>query len=88
MQIKVKRKRQINMSREEHYIVGYLVALISEFASKYNIMPRQAYAYLKRFKGLDHFYKHYGVLHTQSFDDSVEVMYEVCKANGGKLAAL
>ena len=74
------------MSREEHNMVGYVVALISEFAAKYQITPRQAYAYLKRFKGLEHFYRHYGVLHTQSFNDSVEVMYKVCKSNGGELS--
>ena len=73
------------MSREEHYKAGYVVSLISEFATKYGIMPRQAYAYLKRFKGLEHLYAHYNVLHTFSFADSVEAVYEVCKYNGGKL---
>lgn len=73
------------MSREEHYLAGYVVALISEFASKYGIRPRQAYAYLKHFKGLEHLYRHYDVLHTLSFDDSVETVYQVCKHHGGML---
>ena len=73
------------MSREEHNTVGYVVALVSEFAARYGIMPRQAYAYLSRFKGLDHLYNHYNVLHTYSFEDTVEVVSEVCRHNGGKL---
>lgn len=73
------------MSREEHNTVGYVVALVSEFATRYGIMPRQAYAYLRRFKGLDHLYQHYNVLHTHSFEDTVEAVSEVCRHNGGKL---
>ncbi|MBR0502535.1 MAG: DUF3791 domain-containing protein [Paludibacteraceae bacterium] len=73
------------MSREDHNTVGYVVALINEFSAKFQIQPRQAYAYLKRFKGLDYLYKHYNVVHTFSFKDSVEALVEVCKNNGGKL---
>lgn len=42
------------MSREEHNTVGYVVALVSEFATTFGVMPKQAYGYLKRFKGLDY----------------------------------
>lgn len=73
------------MSREDHNMVGYVVALISEFATHYGIMPKQAYAYLYRFKGLDHLYMHYNILHTLSFEENVESLSEVCKRNGGKL---
>jgi hypothetical protein len=77
--------KQIKMSREERNTVGYVVALISEFAAFFGIQPRQAYAYLKRFKGLEHLEKYYGVLHTQSFPDAIEAMAEVCAHNGGQL---
>ena len=43
------------MAREERNIIGYTVGLISEFAKQYSIHPRQAYAYLKCFKGMEHF---------------------------------
>ena len=76
---------EIEMSREERNTVGYVVALISEFAACFGIQPRQAYAYLKRFKGLQHLEQHYGILHTQSFPDAVETMAEVCAHNGGQL---
>lgn len=73
------------MAREERNIIGYTVGLVSEFAKHYSIHPRQAYAYLKRFKGLEHLREHYGVLHTQSFPDTVEVLTQVCLNNGGQL---
>ncbi len=66
-------------------MIGYVVALISEFAAKYDILPRQAYAYLKRFKGLDYLYKHYNVLHTFSLEDTVQSVSDVCRHNGEKL---
>ncbi len=61
------------------------MALISEFALRYGIRQRQAYAYLKRFKGMDHLREHYAVLHTQSFADTVEALTQVCANNGGQL---
>ena len=73
------------MSREEHNKVGYVVALVSEFATKFGVMPKQAYGYLKRFKGLDYLYKHYDTLHTFSFEESLSVLSDVCRNNGGRL---
>ena len=55
------------MAREDRNVFGFTVALITEFAQHYGVHPRQAYAYLKRFKGMDHLREHYAVLHTQSF---------------------
>ena len=54
-------------------------------AAKFGILPKQAYNYMKRFQGLDYIYRHYGVLHTYSFEDSVAAIMEVCRHNGGKL---
>ncbi|MBR6444849.1 MAG: DUF3791 domain-containing protein [Prevotella sp.] len=73
------------MTREDRNFIGYTVALISEFAHRFGIRPRQAYAYLKRYKGMEHLQHHYGVLHTQSFPDTVEILAQVCSNNGGKL---
>ena len=39
------------MSREETNQIRYIVALIAEFAKKFNLGQRQAFNYLKRFKG-------------------------------------
>lgn len=73
------------MAREDRNVFGFTVALISEFATHFGINPRQAYAYLKRFKGIEHLREHYAVLHTQSFPDTIEALTQVCANNGGQL---
>lgn len=73
------------MARKERNMLGFVVALISEFANHFGIRPRQAYAYLKRYKGMEHLHNHYGVLHTQSFPDTVDALAQVCANNGGAL---
>ena len=73
------------MAREERNIIGYTVALVSEFANHFGVEPRQAYAYMKRYKGMEHLQQHYGILHTQSFPDTVEILAQVCAHNGGGL---
>lgn len=73
------------MPREERNMIGYMVALISEFAHHFDIHPRQAYAYMKRYKGMEHLQHYYGVLHTQSFPDAVDALAQVCANNGGGL---
>lgn len=73
------------MARDERNMIGYTVALVSEFALRFGIRPRQAYAYMKRYKGMEHFHNYYGILHTQSFSDTVDVLAQVCQNNGGGL---
>ncbi len=73
------------MVREERNQIGFTVGLISEFSNRFSIKQRQAYAYLKRFKGLEHLHNHYGILHTQSFPDAIDALVEVCANNGGAL---
>lgn len=73
------------MSGEKFNILQYSVALIAEFALHFGISQRQALNYLVRFKGMDHLEEFYGVLHTFSFEDSVECLARVCRNNGGRL---
>ena len=73
------------MSREETYQLKFTIALVADFAKAYHIKQKQAYNYLRRFKGFDFLQKHYGVMHTQSFEDAIEVLTLVCRRNGGQL---
>ena len=73
------------MSREETNKLKYTIALIAEFADRFGIGEKQAYNYLSRFKGLAHLFALYNVIHTQSFDDAVDMMIQVCAHNGGGL---
>lgn len=73
------------MSREESYQIKYTIALIAEFAKKFNLGKRQAYNYLKRFKGLNYLNSFYDVLHTLSFEEAIHDISVICHRNGGKL---
>ncbi|MDO4216079.1 MAG: DUF3791 domain-containing protein [Bacteroidales bacterium] len=73
------------MSREQYNILQYSVALIAEFAIRFGISQRQALNYLVRFKGIEHLEEFYNVLHTFSFEDTIDSLAQVCRNNGGKL---
>lgn len=73
------------MSRENYNFLQYSVALVSEFALRFSISQRQALNYLVRFKGIEYLEEFYNVLHTFSFEDSVDSIAKVCRNNGGKL---
>lgn len=73
------------MSRSERNRLEYIIALVSDFATIHGIKQKQAFNYLLRFKGLDFLRKHYNVMHTQSFEDSIEALAMVCRRNGGRL---
>lgn len=74
------------MSHQELNKLQFTIAMITEFAKKYHLKQKQAFNYLKRFKGMDFMDKHYDFMHTQSFDDVIESLKDVCKHNGGALA--
>lgn len=74
------------MSREKYNIIQFTVALIAEFALRFGISQRQALNYLVRFKGMDHLENHYDILHTFSFEDTIDSLAQVCRNNGGQLA--
>ena len=73
------------MSREETNQIRYIIALIAEFAKMFNLGQRQAYNYLKRFKGIDYLMSFYDVLHTQSSEDAIHDITTICERNGGTL---
>lgn len=73
------------MTREETYQVKYTIALVAEFAKKFNLGKRQAFNYLKRFKGLVYLKEFYDVLHTLSFEEAIHDISIICQRNGGKL---
>ena len=73
------------MSRSETNKLKYISALVAEFAAKFSIGEKQAYNYLKRFKGMDYLSEFYDVLHTLSFEETVCSLSIVCNRNGGKL---
>lgn len=73
------------MSREDSFYLKYAVALLAEFARRFDMKDCQAYRYLKLHGGLDYLREYYDVLHTLTFDDVVESVAHFCQKSGGKL---
>lgn len=65
--------------------IEYIVVCVSSFAERFKLSNTSAYAYLKRFSGIDFLQKHYGMEHTQSIDTAVEDLQLVCYNHGGKI---
>lgn len=74
------------MSKQEKNILEFLVALVAEFATRLNISQGDAYNYMRKYHGLDYYFKHYNILHTLSFEENVDDMIQVCANHGGQLA--
>lgn len=66
--------------------IEYVVCCVGAFASKFKLTNAQAYAYLRRFSGIDFLIDCYAAEHTLSIEDAVEDLTNICLKNGGKLA--
>ncbi|MDD4405510.1 MAG: DUF3791 domain-containing protein [Parabacteroides sp.] len=64
-------------------VIGYIIAVISEFAKANNMTIREASNYLNRYKGLEFLTEHYEAEHLLSLDDCVQDLVRVCQNNGG-----
>ena len=61
----------------------YFVMCVSRFAKAKHISPKDAYNFLKEFKGMDFLEECYESEHCLSLDDAVDDLTAVCKNNGG-----
>lgn len=73
------------MSKKEITILNYIIICISEFAKQKSIKIKDAYEYLKKYKGLDFLKECYEAEHTVSLNDAIADLTEICKRNGGKI---
>jgi Helix-turn-helix. len=64
-------------------MVGYIVAVIGEFAKTYNMTIKDASNYLNSYKGLEFLIDNYEAEHLLSLYDSVQDLSRVCYNNGG-----
>lgn len=65
--------------------VEYTIALINEFAKAHSLTTSQAYRYLERYNAIDFIDKHYGIAHTQRFEDVITDVTNYCKRFGGAI---
>ena len=74
------------MSKDIQYRVTYMVYCVSAFAVHFGLSMKQAYSYLKRFKGIEFLDEFYDVEHLSSLEDAVSDLAIICHRNGGALA--
>ncbi len=67
----------------ERNLLDYIVVCISEFASRHGMHMKDAYMYLRQYKGIDFLHEFYDVEHTLSFDDTIDDLSIICRKNGG-----
>lgn len=65
--------------------IEYIVACVGAFAQKYGLSNHQAYAYLRRFTGIDFLLDCYAAEHTLSIENAVSDLQLICHRNGGKI---
>lgn len=74
------------MNRKEIFDrIEYVVACVGAFAQCHRLSNMQAYAYLRRFAGIDFLLDCYAAEHTLSIDDAVSDLQVICQREGGKI---
>lgn len=77
---------KVNVSdRDTQNRMTYFVYCVNAFAERYQLSPKQAFAYLQRYKGMDFLEECYEAEHQLSIRDAVDDLTIICKRNGGKL---
>ena len=66
-------------------IIEYIISIINEFADAFKLTEHQAFLYLKNHGAIEFIEKHYNILHTLDFKESVENLASYCRKNGGVL---
>lgn len=73
------------MNKEQKDKLTYMIYCITMFGERYELQPKQAFSYLKRFGGLAFIDECYAAEHLLSLEDAVADMSVICHRNGGGL---
>lgn len=66
-------------------ILEYIIAVINEFAIRFNLTEQQTYRYMKFHKGIQFLQEHYGIIHTLDFSEVVDSVAIYCRKTGGEI---
>lgn len=66
-------------------ILEYIIALVNEFAKKFSLTEKQAYRYIRMYKGVAFIEQNYGIIQTLDFNEAVDSIALYCRRNGGRL---
>lgn len=73
------------MVKQKKNIINYIVICINEFAKQCKITSKEAYFYLRDFKGIEFLKENYEAEHTVGLDDTIDDLKQVCSNNGGNI---
>ena len=73
------------MKYESRDIMDYIIALVSEFAKKFDLSNRQAFNYIRNHQGISFIEQNYGIIHTLDFKEAVDSVAIYCRKTGGLL---
>lgn len=73
------------MFKQEKNIINYIVICINEFAKQCKITNKEAYVYLRDYKGIEFLKENYEAEHTVGLDDAIDDLKQVCSNNGGNI---
>ena len=65
--------------------IEYVIACVGALAQRFKLSIAQAYAYLRRYAGIDFLIDCYAAEHTLSIDDAVSDLQIICQREGGKI---
>ena len=66
-------------------IIEYIVAVVSEFASKFGLTEKQAYRYINFHNGIAFLRENYAIIHTFDFNEAVDSVAMFCRRSGGEI---
>lgn len=66
--------------------IEYVIACVGAFAEQFGLSNAQAYAYLKRYSGIDFLLDYYSAEHTLSIEDAVADLQTLCSREGGRVS--
>lgn len=71
------------MPKHEKNIIAFVVMCINEYAKRNDMTSKDAYLYLREYKGIDFLIETYEAEHTVGLDDVMEDLAQICANNGG-----
>lgn len=69
----------------DKYEIPWLNLCVQVFAQRFSLTRDSAYAYLKKYSGMQFLYEFYDVEHLQSITHTVDDLVIICQRNGGNL---
>lgn len=66
-------------------IFEYIIALVNEFAKRFNMSDLQAYQYIRTYQGISFIENNYGIIHTLDINEALNSIVLYCRKTGGAL---